>query len=380
VSADQTQISLSAYNNDTARLNAFNQTDVIYERSTGPVRHTVLTGVEAGRQLTDNFRNTGYFNNVATSMSAPYSNPTIDVPITFRQSLADADNHVRTRVAAAYGQDQLELSRFVQVLSGVRFDVFDLEYLNNRTGDELGRVDHLVSPRLGLIVKPIVPLSLYGSYGVSYLPGSGDQFSSLTTITEQVKPEKFTNYEVGVKWDPQAKLALTSAVYRLDRTNTRSTDPADPTKIVQTGSQRTNGFEFGMNGQVTRAWQLIGGYAYQNAFVTSATTTARARAQVAQVPHYTLSVWNMYQVQPRVAAGLGLVRRTDMYAAIDNTVTLPGYTDIDAAIYVTLTGRLRAQVNAENVFNRHYFANADNNTNISPGSPRAVRVAFVARF
>jgi catecholate siderophore receptor len=69
-----------------------------------------------------------------------------------------------------------------------------------------------------------------------------------------------------------------------------------------------------------------------------------------------------------------------MYAAVDNTVTLPGYTDVDAAVYVSLTARLRAQVNGENLFNRTYYVNADNNTNISPGSPRAVRVALVMRF
>jgi catecholate siderophore receptor len=136
-----------------------------------------------------------------------------------------------------------------------------LQYRNNRNGDLLSRADHLVSPRVGLVVKPIVPLSLYGSYSVSFLPSSGDQFSSLTTITEQVKPEKFNNYELGAKWDVEPDLSFTTAVYRLDRTNTRSTDPADPTRIVQTGSQRTNGFEFGMTGHVTRAWQVVGGYA-----------------------------------------------------------------------------------------------------------------------
>mgnify|MGYP003694657421 CR=1 FL=1 len=52
-----------------------------------------------------------------------------------------------------------------------------------------------------MVVKPIAPLSIYGSYSVSYLPSSGDQFSSLTTITQQVEPERFNNYEVGVKWD-----------------------------------------------------------------------------------------------------------------------------------------------------------------------------------
>src|SRR4029077_7735292 len=311
VSADKTRVALSAYNNDTERLNVFSQTDAIASVSTGRVRHTLLSGVEIGRQLTDNFRNTGFFNNAATSVSVPYGNPTISTPVTFRQSATDADNHLRTRVAAAYGQDQVELSRFVQLLAGVRFDAFDLQYHNNRNGDTLNRADHLVSPRAGIVVKPMVPLSLYGSYSVSFLPGSGDQFSSLTTITEQVKPEKFNNYEIGAKWDAEPDLSLTTAVYRLNRTNTRSTDPTDPTRIVQTGSQRTNGFELGMTGHVTRAWQVVGGYAYQDAFVTSATTTARGGAQVAQVPHHTLSFWNMYQLRPRVGAGLGIVRRTD---------------------------------------------------------------------
>jgi catecholate siderophore receptor len=45
-----------------------------------------------------------------------------------------------------------------------------------------------------------------------------------------------------------------------------------------------------------------------------------------------------------------------------------------------VTERVRAQVNTENLFNRKYYVNADNNTNISPGSPRGIRVAFVARF
>src|SRR5262249_26982560 len=162
----------------------------------------------------------------------------------------------------------------------------------NRNQDNLGRIDDLVSPRAGVVFKPIALVTVYGSYSVSYLPGSGDQFSSLTVVTEQLKPEKFTNYEAGFKWDALQNLSLTSAVYRLNRTNTRSTDPNDPTRIVQTGSQRTNGFEFGVNGHVTTLWSVAGGYAYQDAYVTSATAAAQAGARTAQVPQHMLSFWN----------------------------------------------------------------------------------------
>lgn len=221
VTADKTQVALSAYNNDTQRLNVFNQTDLTYGASTGRIRHTLLAGAEIGRQLTDNFRKTGYFNNTATSMLVPYTNTTIGTPVTFRQSATDADNHLTTNLAAAYVQDQIELSRHVQAVAGLRFDRFDLQYHNNRTGADLRRVDGLISPRAGLVIKPLVPLSLYASYTVSQLPSSGDQFSSLTTITQQVQPEKFSNYELGAKWDLRRDVSLTTGVYRLDRTNTR---------------------------------------------------------------------------------------------------------------------------------------------------------------
>jgi len=380
VTSDKTLVALSAYNNHTQRLNVFNQTDVTFALSSGTVHHTLLAGAEIGRQLTDNLRNTGYFNNTVTSILVPYTDSIIDTPVTYRQSATDADNHLITNVAALYAQDQIELSPFVQVIGGLRFDRFDLQYHNNRTGDDLTRTDGLLSPRAGVVVKPRPQVSLYGSYTVSYLPSSGDQFASLTNITQQVKPEKFSNYEVGTKWDARANLSFTAAVYRLNRTNTRATDPNDPTRILQTGGQRTNGFEIGVNGRMMRRWQIAGGYAYQDAFVTSATTAARAGARVAQVPHHAVSLWNLYQVHPRIGTGVGVVYRTDMFAAIDNTVTLPGYADVDASVYLSLSPRTRLQLNVENLFDTRFYANADSNTNISPGLPRAAKVALITRF
>ena len=380
VTADQRQVPLSAYNNETGRRSLFNQTDLTSVVSSGRLRHTLLAGAEVGRQLTDNFRNTGFFDNSATSLLVPSGSPTIGTPVIFRQSATDADNRLRANVAAIYVQDQIEPSRFVQVIAGLRFDRFDLQYHNNRTGDTLVRPDHLVSPRAGLVLKPIAAVSVYGSSSVSYLPSSGDQFSSLTTITRQVEPERFSNCEVGAKWDVSPDLSFTTAGYRLDRTNTRSTDPNDPTRIVQTGRQRTNGYELGANGRITSAWSIAGGYAYQNAFVTSATTAAKAGAQAGQVPHHTLSLWNRYQVRPRAAAAFGVLYRSDMFAAIDDTVILPGYTRADAAVYVLVARHVRLQANVENVFDKKYSINANSNTNISPGFPRTLRIGLTAAF
>ena len=380
VSADKTLVSLSAYNNATRRRNIFNQTDLTFALQTGRIHHRLLTGIEIGRQRTDNFRNTGYFNNSATTLLVPLADTVIDTPTTFRQSATDADNHLKTNIGATYVQDQIELTRRIQVVAGLRFDHFDLKYHNNRTGDNLRRIDNLVSPRAGLVFKPVAPLALYANYSVSYLPSSGDQFSSLTTVTQQVKPEKFNSYEVGAKWEVTRSFSITTAVYRLDRTNTRSTDPNDPTRIVQTGSQRTNGYELGLTGNITGRWSIAGGYAYQDAFVTSATTSALAGALVAQVPHHTFSLWNNYRILPKWGTGFGILNRSDMFAAIDDTVRVPGYTRADAAMYYSLTERVRLQANVENLFDQKYYINADSNTNISPGSSRAVSIGLIVKF
>jgi len=380
VSADKASVALSAYNNATKRRNIFNQTDLSYGWRTRRVRHTFLAGAEVGRQLTDNLRQTGFFNNTSASILAPLTDPTINIPITFRPSATDADNHLRTNLLATYAQDQIELSRYVQLIVGLRFDYFDLLFHNNRTGEELRRIDRLVSPRAGIVFKPITPLSVYANYSVAYLPSSGDQFSSLTTITQQLKPEKFYNYELGAKWDVRQNLSLTLAIYQLDRANSRANDPNDPTRILQTGSQRTKGFEVGWNGNLTRAWRITGGYAFQDATITRATTTARVGARPAQVPHHSFSLWNSYQILPKLRAGLGLIHRTDMYAAVDNTVLLPGYTRADLGLYYSFNEKWRLQGNLENLLATKYFLNADGNNNISPGRPRGLRVGLVARF
>lgn len=379
VNAAGTTAVISSYSNATDRLNVFNQTDAVWSVKTGALQHRLLLGAELGRQLTDNFRNTGFFNNTVTSVTVPLNATVISTPVTFRQSATDADNHLVTTVVAGYVQDQLIISPSLQVVGGVRVDRFDLTYRNNRTRDVLTRPDTLVSPRGGVIIKPVDAVSLYASYGISYLPSSGDQFSSLTTITEQVKPERFANIEGGLKWDISKSLSLTSAVYRLDRTNTRATDPNNATRILQTGGQRTNGYEIGLNGQPMSQWSVAGGYAYQSATVTSATVAAAAGAVVAQVPHHTLSLWSLYQVQ-RVGVGVGVIARSRMFAGIDNTVTLPGFVRVDLGVFWNLTRSWRFQANLENMFDRRYILNADSNTNISPGSPRALRLGVTARF
>ena len=373
-------VSISAYNNRGDRTNLFNQTELTYRAATGSVTHTLLGGIEVGRQVSRNIRNTGFFDGTATSIDVPLDHPTIHRPIAFRPSDTDADNRTRATTLGVYLQDQIALTRHLQLIAGARLERFDLTFHNYRNGEDLDRRDDLVSPRAGVVVKPTEPLSFYGSYSVSYLPSSGDQFSSLTATTETLEPEKFENYEVGAKLDVATGLSLSAAVYQLDRTNTSAPDPLDPSRTIQTGSQRTKGVELGALGNPTPEWQVAAGYANQDAYVTRLTTQAAPGAKAPLVPRNTFSLWNRYQLHRLWGLGAGIIYQDRMFAAIDNAVTLPSFTRFDAAAFFTLSRELRAQVNVENVFDTRYFVTSHSNNNISPGSPRAVRVSVAAGF
>lgn len=375
------RVAISAYNNLTERKNLLNQTDLTAKFATGEVQHTLLAGLELGRQETDNYRQTGYFTAVsptATSDFVTLPNTLYTGPVQFRQSATDADNNSVAKTAAVYVQDQIEFSQQWQALLGVRFDRFDADLYNHRTNTSLSSSDDLFSPRAGLIYKPTETTSVYASYTISYVPRSGEQLASLTASNRALDPEKFTNKEVGFKWDIHDALSLTAALYQLDRTNVAITDPNNPTQSLLVDGQRVKGLELGLAGNLTEQWQVMAGYAYQDSEVQ--TPGAQNGNRLGQVPENSLSLWNRYDFTSRFGAGLGVIYRDDVFVSSDQAVVLPSFTRVDAAVYYAVTPSLRLQANVENLLDETYYASAHSNTNIMPGTPRALRVGIDWRF
>ncbi|MEA2975067.1 MAG: catecholate siderophore receptor [Alphaproteobacteria bacterium] len=386
-------LTLSAYNNSNDRQNLFNQTDWTYKFLTGPVKHTALFGTEFGNQKSANARFSGIFGNgTVNSDPIPASNPVSFQPVVFSGLATDARNKTDLNLAAAYVQDQVEVTRWLQIIGGIRFDRFELSYTNLNPnfsttgfvlpfGAQFSRTDNLVSPRIGVVVKPVEPLSLYASYSVSYLPASGDQFGGLTPGTAAAEPEKFINKEVGFKWDVTPRLQWATALYQLDRTNQRFADPVNVGFFILNGATQVRGVETSLTGYVTDKWQITAGYAYTDARIVGATSTAVLPGNRAQlVPYHQASLWNRYDFNDMWGAGVGVISSSNFYAAADDAVVLPGYMRIDGAVFWKYDKNLRAQINVENIFGAKYYSTADGNNNIQPGSPRAVRVALTASY
>ncbi len=371
--------SLSSYTNLTDRQNILSQTDLTWKGTTGPITHTIVAGVDVGHQTTRNVRLTGFFPGGATSVSVPLA-PVLAIPAP--QFLPGTGQRIREGSADSLGlyvQDQISIGDHIELLVGLRHDRFTLNATDQIAGTRFRRTDTLWSPRAGLVIKPLANLSLYANYSRTFLPQSGDQFASLTSVTAGLDPEKFENLEAGVKWNITPGLGFTAAVYQLDRTNTQAAGPT-PGTVVLTGASRNKGVELGLGGRITKAWQISAGFAWQDAQIRSGTTAAPAGRRLAQVPHTQFSLWNRYDFTKNFGAGVGIIHQSSSYATISNAVRLPAWTRVDAALFAKLGHGFEAQVNIENLFDTTYFSNADNDNNITPGTPRLARFTLRKRF
>lgn len=375
-------IAIGAYNQHTDRESIFNQTDVTTKVYTGQnIRHTLLAGTEFGFQETFNQRDPKSGNYPVPSV--PFSNPLSSFIPPWGTDLGDL-NHSELTLAGVYLQDQIEIGRYFEVVGGIRFDRFDLDYTNESTGLRLNRVDDVWSPRVGVVFKPTEVVSLYASYSKSFLPSSGDQFANLSggspTSTNNLKPEEFINKEIGFKWDIAPRLMFTGAIFQLDRENTLVL--TSPGVSEQVGKTRTEGGELALTGYLTDNWEVVAGYGYQQGelirgAISGSATTGK---EVALVPRHTFSLWNKYWFLPNWAAGVGVISRSDMYANVSNEVTLPGYARVDAALFWDINENFKAQINVENVFDIDYYSTAHSDNNITPGSPQAAYFTLTSRF
>ena len=373
-------VELDGYQSDTLRQNFVNQTDASYSFMHGEhMRHNLVGGIEFGVQKNDEFRNLPVFGTPGSgifTLEVPAASPTVRTPTFYnrpsRARFTDLDTF------SVFIQDQFEVTRWLELIGGIRFDRFDVNFEDRINGFRTARVDEEWSPRAGAVLKPWEQFHVYASYAKSFLPANGDNFGSLSVTAAELEPETFENYETGFKWTIRPRLLLQGAVYRLDRDNQPVTIGAD---TFARGLTRTTGVELEVSGYVTDKWQVFGGYAHTNSEILFAgDNTALVGNSVESVPLDTFSMWNRYQLTQRWGVGLGIIHQAEWFAAANNAVTVPGYTRVDSAVFYDLNEHWSAQVNIENMFNTEYWISSHNNNNISYGAPASAFATIKARW
>ena len=289
------------------------------------------------------------------------------------------DRHATATVLSGYMQDQITLATHWKAVGGVRVDRFEVAVDDRLPANlDLSRTDVAASPRVGLIYQPRPSVSLYSSYSYTFLPSG--QTLGLAANTADLGPENAKNYEVGAKADLlHRRLTLTAALFRLDRSNMKNVDPNDPTRLVLTGQQRTDGLTVTAAGRLGSRFELYGGYAEFDARITRTTTAAPAGRQPGLVPRRQASLWVARELSTRLRLAGGLVSQTKTFTSFTNAVELPGFTRLDGAVFYRMKD-VTLSLNATNLTNARYYATANGDNNISPGAPRSVQLALRTTF
>lgn len=367
-------VQLDAYSDPTKRENLIGQANLIWEIATGAVEHKLLFGVEYGDQHTRNNRRSPTFTPGRTFSLLNPVYPRVTMTTLSR------DTESTVNFFSAYLQDQISIGAHFDIVAGVRYDHFEIKGTDFIPAIDrpFARSDDKFSPRIGFIWKPQENASVYASFSRSFLPRSGDQFVSLSTTTQNLAPEKFTNYEIGAKWDIRPDLNVTAALFQLDRSNATTPDPANPLTTINIGETRIKGLELALTGKLLPGWQVSAGYTLQDG-------TLRGNDFVAlgQVPKHQASLWNRYDINDTIGVGLGVIHQSAQYAAIRTSATttrLPAFTRVDAALFYDISDAVQLQANVENLLDTDYFADAHNNNNITPGAPINGRVTIRVKF
>lgn len=363
----------------------FNQTDLTVKTQGFGLEHSLLFGVEIGRQVKDNL-NANFTNPVPVSLYDPALTRSSRTGFTLT-----ADTTGISETQGFYVQDLVTLSKNWKALVGARYDVFNQKAKDHRTNLSFDRKDKELSPRAGLVYQPNDFVSLYGSYTKSFQP-SQENFT-LAANNADIAPEETTNYEVGAKMDfLDGNLSTTVALFRLERTNIKSADPAAPTVLIPVGEQRTDGLEVTLAGKLAEGWDLTAGYAYMDAEITDSPSRASVPItptfsvpvegnRASLTPRHSANLWLSHRFTSGFGLGAGAVFVGEQYASISNAVKLPGYTRFDASAFYE-TPKYDVRLTLNNLFDKEYFISAHGGADLynTYGAPRSALLSFKLKY
>ncbi|QJT17503.1 TonB-dependent siderophore receptor [Aeromonas sp. 1805] len=369
------QVTRSRWQQDLKANSLISNTEAEGQLQTGPVEHRLLVGFEQNWQE----RTPKLYQN-ATAIPAgnlydPGSLPTYDGAM----KLSSDANH-KVRGYGLYVQDQLSLGDW-HLLAGLRRDDFTVTSRRNDLNKEETVSVTSLSPRLGLVWNPIEEHAFYTSYSKTFTPVGGE----LIGITpgdknNNLDPQHTRLYEGGVKSDwLDGRLATTLSLYRLEMYNKRSKDPLDPTKVILTGLQRTEGIELSARAQLTDEFYLRGGIAIQDAEQVKADADLQGKRPM-NVSRQNGELFAGYQSGKQGWFGeTGVTAVGDRFADNANTTTLPGYARFDARAGYRWQ-QWETQLSVENLTDHDYFVSATSASQIMPGTPRQLHLSAAYRF
>jgi len=248
------------FTSDDSFNNLSNNLDIVGDFTTGSIEHRLLAGLEYTRE------------NVFRRLFVGGNYPSINIfdPV-YSDERFRFDSFPfsiqRDQPSTTYGfylQDQISFTDDLILVLGGRYDILEQKSINLITDVSSEQTFNVFSPRVGLVYRPVEPLSLYASFTQGFEPSN-----AILADGSAPPPQRATQYEVGAKFG-WGGLAATLAYFDITKTNIPTPDP-DPNNqgfSVITGEVKSRGVELDITGEILPGWNIIAAYAYTDAFVS----------------------------------------------------------------------------------------------------------------
>ncbi len=326
------------------QLNTFNVDSQLQAKLvTGPIRHTVLAGVDYFRQSTN------YGVDAGSAPSLDMLNPIYSLAPVSGLTPVFASNQSLDQIGL-YAQDQMAWGGWRLTIGG-RQDFTELASSSNLAPAVAESNPKKFTGRAGLLYLFDNGLAPYVNYATSFLPQTG------TTAPQRggtpFVPTTGESFEAGLKYQPAGwNSYFTATWYHLTKDNVLTSDPVFGTSYsVQTGQIRSRGAELEAVMSLSAEWKGIASYSYTDATVTRSNGLDLGKVPIG-VPTQQAALFLDHTWQSGALAGFGGgagVRWIGETWADDiNTVRNSAVIAFDAGIHHDFRG-YRLAVNARNL-------------------------------
>lgn len=362
---DQVMVQRNVFRGESTESMLMVQANLISAFNTGGISHALVAGVESAQE--NSAPGFGFGLGVpATPLLAPVAEPFSSTGIANRVlSDTDADS------LAGFVLDTLKFSEHWQLLAGIRWDRFAINYRADRFHDDgvlraseqILRTDIRTSYRAALVYKPVEQGTFYLGWGTSFNPSSeGLSFinsgRNLTIGDAYLGPENNRSVEAGIKWELSGGvLNLDAALFNIVKSNARVPDPANPGFNILAGEQTVNGFSANMAGRFTPALLLTAGYTWLDSEQGATTQlTVLPGTPLANVPEHAWSLWMTWDLSDSLQLAGGARYSDERLATITQPVKrVDGYHAFDAMLKWQASPNLSLKLNLGNVTDEYYF-------------------------
>ena len=195
-------------------------------------------------------------------------------------------------------------------------------------------------------------------------------------MTTLLDPEEAESFEIGAKANLFGdRLAISGAAFFLKRENAQI--QISPGVFEQAGEAEVRGVELGVSGNITREWQVFGGYTWMDSeLVAGAYNNVNVGDPLANTPEHSFSLFTTWRVIPSVSVGGGLYHVSDSFGGNQggagggaNRVYAPAYTRVDLFASYDINETASLQLNVQNAGDEDYIlrTNGVHHADVAPG-------------